>query len=180
VKIIDAFLISGFERFSHWTQRIAGITCVRWSGYIMGPAVVGSMLAALLVKDWWYFFQAGVYLFMGFVYTCDIDTREGEAFHRVISGLKNPQKLIGCGIRVANMACSGVGWLIVSLEIVFPSKSPPSPLAKFIFVAIATTGYVMSRYFDACDPLPPGTSKVREWLNSLKRSLRLAPDSAGA
>jgi hypothetical protein len=174
VKAIDAFLISGFERFSHWTQRAAGITCVRLASIVC--YLIAALLLCACVLD---ISQAGSVVW-GLVAcvakTIGIERRQDEAFERVANGTANPRK--------TQWPARAALVLIVLLFSVFVwsvrVSSHLSSLYALRMIALGWSFTPLSEYLEACDPLPPGTSKVRQWFDSMKRSLRPLTQTTGA
>lgn len=47
-----------------------------------------------------------------------------------------------------------------------------SPLFLIILCMSSYLWIIFGDYFNACDPMPPGQSKIKEWLNQLSASIR--------
>lgn len=167
LKTIDAFLVSRLEKFSHWTQRLAGITCVRWaalSAYVLaGFAICACVISHDQIPGLLFTF------ILCFVKTVGVERREDAASERVAKGFANPKRNMWLG---RSVLVAGAVLLSVFSWNVHGGESLRRAIEALRTI---TTGYCFApvlEYFDACDPLPRGESKVRLWLNSFKHSLR--------
>ena len=165
---IDAWLIAQFERFSHWTQQWLGWTNYTWArlatlGFVV--AVVGSYFAGEQRLMGFFIWD----LITGFLIGLFSIAEEQRASSRLRERVANPIK------------ASKVGHMLRFLFVMIV-------LIRFIPLAIMpfgtlpdghwTVGHALpllrglcitcSLFFLSCDPLPPGTSKIRQWLNSVR------------
>lgn len=156
----DRWLIGKFEAFAHWFQRLTGRTnwflalcaiCISNATFLYFFWKIGDLAIALIL---------GV---LSFLDVLAVSSFEMDAARRLEKGLANPRKsFFGATMRLFFVAF--IGWLFV-----------PFWFRRFdvdqMTVAFALCFFFLYQYFSACDPLPPGTSKIREWLESFGRKL---------
>src|SRR5216684_7315552 len=95
------------------------------------------------------------------IFKVPIETSETEAYRRVAKGLRNPRRIRDAQLRIAFLTLSVVlsyplwfAYITLHLRLVL--------LAEALIILTTVVLYVL-----ACDPLPPCTGTVREWLRGL-------------
>jgi hypothetical protein len=87
-----------------------------------------------------------------------IEVSEAEAYRRVSKGLRNPRRLRDAQLRIAFLTLS----ILLSYPLWFAYITLRVRFILLTEALIILTTVVL--YVLACDPLPPCTGKVREWL----------------
>ena len=108
------------------------------------------------------------------VFKVPIEEYENNAYRRVARGYRNPRRVRDAMLRLAFLTLSIV--LCYPILFVYVYLHLHAALLSY-FLIILTTALL---YLLACDPLPPCTGKVREWIRSLAASRLPAPESAPA
>src|SRR5216684_7339980 len=95
------------------------------------------------------------------IFKVPIETSETEAYRRVAKGLRNPRRIRDAQLRIAFLTLSVVlfyplWFAYITLHLRFVQ------LAEALIILTTVVLYVL-----ACDPLPPCTGTVREWLRGL-------------
>lgn len=146
IEHIDGWIVGRFEAFSHWSQRTFGADSVLWYRLVRGIEV--AFLAANIYT------RSGVlkYLWWWIIITCVVDAVTEDLKHYGDGSLANRRKhhvfwQMGRTISLCLIAGMLYGD-IKALNLWF----------EFALVA---------DYFGAVEDLPPGLSRVRQWLNSL-------------
>lgn len=163
---LDGLLISLFERFSHWTQRTVGVTSRHWTRFF---ALLAAVLVVIVAVD---DHSLGEWLIDSmFLVTCfsrfsQDENRSGESSRESVM---NPQKigLLFVFTRVTMVA--------VSTTLLFTDACWPSPNDSDHYGVYAIVFLV---YFDACDDLPVGKSRLRQWMESAASTLKKAEVAA--
>jgi hypothetical protein len=188
VIAIDTAVLDLTEAFCQKLQRASGRTNVwlavqltnlsvilyfAWA-LIYFPALPLSRWARVAVA----LFCGGVlYILSQTVFRVSIETSEMNAYHRVAKGLRNPRRLRDAPLRLAFLTLSLLlALLALSLRVWFPAvldylTLPRPPLLLGYPVVLLTTVVL---YVLACDPLPPCTGWLTEWVR------RLVPSRAAA
>jgi hypothetical protein len=117
------------------------------------------------------FCAALLYALTQTVFKVSIEESETNAYRRVAKGLRNPRRIRDAQLRLSFLTLSVfmsslVGFLYLTLHL---------RLALLTYSLIVLT--TMLLYLLACDPLPPCTGKVREWLQSLQAARPRAEES---
>ena len=160
----DDWLILQFERFGHWFQRLTGRT-----NFFL--AALCDLANSALCVAFGFWTSDIVYLIFSFFflsYSIGNLYREKSALGAESRRYMNPMKavrffklmrviypLFGFFVSMGLSGTTGVGIAVIAL---------------LVWIAI---------YLEACDPLPPGTSKIRQWLNSMKAALSAEPTPVG-
>jgi formate hydrogenlyase subunit 3/multisubunit Na+/H+ antiporter MnhD subunit len=167
VEKIDTFLIEKiFEKFSHWTQKMFGITCVEWAGLCL---LVQFILKCIqLIKSFFYsemkvgvgFFVSFVIIniFFQFVFFMMFLIYKSHIWEDVRMGMKNRQRFVqGYLGQVLRVACAFLAG--------FPGpKGYDLSFAHYVFL-------VSFIFFTVCTPLPPSKSKLRQDWEAFKSKL---------
>lgn len=185
LEALDEFLISQvFEKLAHWTQRMFGFHCFNWARV----SVIGSFLSigvfilyaslTLMLLPVPYFLKTGLalcYLAMLLpIWWSNINKLLLVKLLEIVflSDGHNPptannMRIAGRSSRINNLFFTG---LIVACFLIVGTIEGTFPLVAGWLLLQDFYGY-----FIACTPLPPGTSKVREFLNAFKRIRVLVP-----
>ena len=152
------------RRFQTWTGRTnvwlafqltnLSIVCYFiWAAglYLLSVDVVLRVFVAL--------FCAGVFFVLTrTIFKQPIEVSEAEAYRRVAKGLRNPRRLRDAQLRIAFLTLS----IVLSYPLWFAYFTLHVRFILLTEALIILTTVVL--YVLACDPLPPCTGKVREWL----------------
>jgi hypothetical protein len=153
LQALDTLIIRCLESFSHWTQRTCGLKSDTWErvGYLV------SAVFALHSHIHWLFF---LYLALLLLFSFDRDKpqiKNGDGI------ALNPEKFKYTKFRPA---CAILAVFCIPMDI-----SHLSFWYEFL---------ILGRYFGACDDLPPGISKLKQMIRSVRITFRLAPAKVGA
>lgn len=173
---LDGYLMSKVTKFSHYLQRTLGIT-----NYFV--AKIGIALASLALSmgilDYFIpFLHSHTTKFSFFIKgLCIIDmiwrsflcSKAEEAMYE--SDVK-PAFLLRLSGNTFWRLC-WIGFLAIDLAY-FPGSWKKNHLPDIVDENFFSLGLAIFYYFIAVNPLPPGKSKVREWINGLFRVLRPA------
>jgi hypothetical protein len=127
-------------------------------------------------------FCGGVlYVLTQTVFKVSIESAESNAYQRVAKGLRNPRRLRDAQLRMSFLTLSVLMlypsifvYFIFQARLAFFSYS----LIVFSYSLIVLTTVLL--YVMACDPLPPCTGKIREWLASWTPARQPARESSVA
>lgn len=157
MRTIDRFILTEVEKTSHFIQRWTGWTCVRQ--HTCATVLWMCVLALSFIGYTWTPVLIGGLFAARIIYRLPGEEEQSRA--RVERGFMNLQKIFLPCIVLRVTMC------VVALISFFPA-----------FIG-ATSAVVilqcLSNYLYACDPLPPGRSKVSEWVQKLKCSVRVKP-----
>jgi len=138
-----------------------------WAGmYFWSSDVAPRIFVALLCSGLWYVLTQTIF-------KVPIEACETDAYRRVAKGFRNPRRVRDALLRISFLTLSlsfVLGYQILSvyinlrLHVVVLSYS----------LIVLTTGVL---YLLACDPLPPCTGKVRQWLAGSAPSRLAASES---
>jgi hypothetical protein len=136
-----------------------------WAGVFLWRSDVGPRIALGL-------FCAGLlYVLTQTVFKEPIEAYENNAYRRVAQGLRNPRRIRDALLRIS----------FLNLSIVYPIlfayiSDLRGQLAALSYSLIALTTAIL--YLLACDPLPPCSGRLTEWLRGsvfMPRELAAAP-----
>jgi hypothetical protein len=177
---LDTAILDATERLCHRFQLVTGRTNVWvavqltnlsivvyfvwaavyfWETPLLSRVAVGLFCAALL------------YVLSQTVLKVPLDAYENSAFHRVAKGLRNPRRLRDALLRISFLTLS----VVLSYPIVLLYSVTHGAVFLLTYSLILLTTVIL--YVLACDPLPPCTGKVREWLRGLAQA-RAVPSRA--
>jgi hypothetical protein len=105
------------------------------------------------------------------VFKMPIEAYEKAVYGRVARGLRNPRQVRDVALRTSFLTLS----LLLFAPVVFVYINFRQPLVLLSYSLIALTTVVL--YLLACDPLPPCTGKVKQWLRGLVPSRLAASES---
>jgi hypothetical protein len=164
---IDSAILDLTEWFCHKFQRLTGRTN-------MWLAVQFTNLSIIV-----YFVWAGVYFWSSAIaarvalglfcsgllcaltqtiFKVPIEAYENDAYRRVAKGLRNPRRVRDAQLRIAFLTLC----VVLLYPILFVYLNLRAPIFLLTYSLIVLTTVVL--YLLACDPLPPGAAKLREWL----------------
>ena len=113
-------------------------------------------------------FCAGLlYVLTQTIFKEPIEAYETSAYRRVANGYRNPRRIRDVLLRISFLTLS----LLLSYPIAFIYATLHLTFFVLTYALIVLTTMVL--YLLACDPLPPCTGKIKEWLRGLMPS-RLA------
>lgn len=170
IKKIDTFLLSCCTRFSHALQRTTGLTC-----YFVAKIGIGLVALNMIVEilDYYLKFLVAHTQLFGVIMNAIIlvimvaRTAELAKAEENIGNKTKPRQLL----RYIFPWWWRIFWLTFfiwdSLATVFIQRRSHHHFLDFVDTLFFSMGLVIFYYFVAVDPLPPGTSKVKKFINSL-------------
>jgi hypothetical protein len=180
MTFIDSVVLNVIERSCRGFQRLTGKTNVWlaiqftnlsiivyfvWAGlYSLNVDVELRIVAAL-------FCVALVYVLTQTVFKTPIEIYEVAAYQRVARGLRNPRRIRDTLLRTSFLTLC----LVLAYPVLFVYLNLHLHLVLLSYLLIVLTTVVL--YLLACDPLPPCTGKVREWMRGVAPVRAALPDS---
>ncbi|MEK7643540.1 MAG: hypothetical protein AAB372_03805 [Patescibacteria group bacterium] len=173
VERIDAFMLAQCTRVAHWLQRTTGRTTYSIAKCFLSLAMLSDIIRAL--NYWGHFLVMGYSLlsvitiipmtgvFLLYSYLCD--KSDADLLSSQLASVKKPF-FLALGepkFRIIQLAVS-ISENLVILHILTLSRMPILDIIAESWV----TYMMLFCYFASVDPLPPGISKLHEWLESLK------------
>jgi len=168
---VDAAVLNLTERicrrFQTWTGRtnvwlafqLTNLSIVMYFTWVAGLYLLS---ADVTVRSFVALFCGSVFFVLTrTIFKVPIELSEAEAYRRVSKGLRNPRRLRDAQLRIAFLTLSIV--LLYPLWFVYTTLRVRLGLMTEALIVLTT----VVLYVLACDPLPPCTSKVREWLRGL-------------
>jgi hypothetical protein len=120
-----------------------------------------------------------LYVLTQTVFQVSIETYENAAYRRVAKGFRNPRRVRDALLRISFLSLSIVALYPFVLVLLYPSVLVDVKLSIHLvlltYSLILLTTVVL--YLLACDPLPPCTGKLREWLRRASPSRLPVSDS---
>jgi hypothetical protein len=170
---IDSVLLNLTERVCHWVQRMTGVTNV-WlavqltnasvAGYFAWAAAFSVRISVAARVGLAAFCIALLYVLTQTIFKVPFETYENAAYQRAAKGYRNPRRLRDAQLRGA--------FVILAVVLAFPIWLVVVNLRAHIvilsYVLLVVTTAVL--YLLACDPLPPCTGKVVEWMRRFARA----------
>ncbi len=155
------------RRFQTWTGRtnvwlafqLTNLSIVVYFIWVAGLYWLSGDLASRVFVA---LFCGGVFFVLTrTIFKTSIELSENEAYRRVAKGLRNPRRIRDAQLRIAFLTLSVLLsyplWLTyITLHLRF------ALLTEALIVLTTVVLYVL-----ACDPLPPCTGNVREWLRGI-------------
>src|SRR5262245_37545122 len=171
MNYIDAAILDLVELICQRLQLLTGRTNVWFAFQLTNLSVVVYFIwvtrlymltADLVLRVFVIMFCGGVFFVLTrIMFKVPIEFSEAEAYRRVSKGLRNPRRVRDAQLRIA--------FLTLSIVLGYPLWLAFRTLhARFILLTdalILLTTVLL--YVLACDPLPPSTSKVMDWLRGL-------------
>lgn len=175
---IDAAILDLVELICQRLQVLTGRTNVWFAFQLTNLSVVVYFIWVtrlylltddLVLRAFVMMFCGGVFFVLTrIMFKVPIEFSEAEAYRRVSKGLRNPRRMRDAQLRIA--------FLTLSIVLGYPLWLAFRTLhAQFIVLTdalILLTTVLL--YVLACDPLPPCTSKVMDWLRGLVPSRNAA------
>jgi len=148
IRVADDFILDNIiQRFQNFTQRKIGKDCFFWAKFLcfliaMIPFIIISVSSLREALPVSIYFCLLMLIFIGAIGVLERIVKEEIANKKTMNPFRN------C------LFIARIGFTII-----------------FLFFWPDTFIMVMIAYFLSCTPLPPGESKARKWLNSLKKIL---------
>jgi hypothetical protein len=95
------------------------------------------------------------------IFKVSIEEYENNAYRRVAGGLRNPRRVRDALLRISFLTLSIV--LLYPILFVYVNLHVRAVLLSYFLIVLTT----ILLYLLACDPLPPCSGRVREWLQKL-------------
>jgi hypothetical protein len=171
---IDSAVLDFSEWFCHKFQRLTGRTNVWLALQLTNLSIVVYFVwtfAYFWISDFGVrvfiaLFCSGVwYALTQTVFKEPIEAYEKGVYMRVANGLRNPRRIRDAPLRISFLTLLLMFLMVLPLLWYPPALvyiKLPRPIALLLYSLIALTTVVL--YLLACDPLPPCTAKVKEWL----------------
>ena len=170
MMLVDSAVLNLTERlcrrFQAWTGRtnvwlafqLTNLSIVVYFVWVAGLYSMGGLGVSIFVA----LFSGGVlFMLTRTIFRTSIDGTESEAYRRVAKGLRNPRRIRDAQLRIAFLTLS----IVLSYPLWFAYITLHLRFVLLTEALIILTTVVL--YVLACDPLPPCTGKVREWLRGL-------------
>jgi hypothetical protein len=180
VAFIDSVVLNLIERSCRGFQRLTGRTNVWLAVQLTNPSIIVYFVWAglwALIVDVQLRMVAAIfcvvltYALTQTIFKTPIETYEMAAYQRVARGLRNPRRLRDAPLRTSFLTLC----LFLAGPVLFVYVNLRIQLFLLTYLLIVLTTVVL--YVLACDPLPPCTGKVREWLRGLSSSRVAVPDA---
>ncbi len=152
------------RRFKAWTGRtnvwlafqLTNLSIVMYFIWVAGLYwLTGDLATRVFVA----FFCGGLFFMLTrTVFRTSIEVAENEAYRRAAKGLRNPRRLRDAQLRIAFLTLL----IVLSFPLWLAYITLRVRFVQWIEALIMLTTVIL--YVLACDPLPPCTGKVREWL----------------
>jgi hypothetical protein len=177
---IDSAVLNVTEWFCHKVQLLTGRTNVWLAFQLTNLSIVVYFVWACLffwsadrtIRIFLAVFCSGLlYALSQTIFKEPIQAYENSAYERVAKGFRNPRRVRDALLRISFLTLS----VMLFSPILFIYLSLRVPLALLSYSLVVLTTVVL--YLLACDPLPPCTGKVREWLQGLMPSRLTASES---
>jgi hypothetical protein len=173
---LDAFLLERATRLSHWLQRTTGLTCYFIAK--LGVFVAGSSLLVDIVNHFLKFLQThtplwvvvlNMFLFLVMVLnSLDLTKADETIGDGVLPRHLQPYVTQGPTWRLVVMSVTLVSAGLFAWDYFFGRYR--FFMLEFMHAVWFPAGMTVFYYFVAVLPLPPGKSKVRRWLENLRRT----------
>ncbi len=175
---VDAALLNLAEYCSHRFQLLTGRTNV-W----LALQLTNLNIVFYFVWAFAYFWNRGLvlrillglfclgllYVMTQTIFKVSIEAYEQSAYQRVAKGHRNPRRIRDAPLRISFLTLTIVLgyplYLVLGHPEILANAVVNSRVVMLMYLLIVLTTIVL--YLLACDPLPPCTGKVTEWLRSL-------------
>ena len=164
---IDSVLLNVTESFCRRFQVLTGRTNVWLAGQLTNLSVVvyfvwvvlhfwtSSMAERLIVGI---FCTVLLYVLSQTLFKVPIETYETSAYLRIANGIRNPRRVRDVILRISFLTLC----FMLSYPILFAYLVLRLHIALLTYALVVLTTVVL--YLLACDPLPPCSAKLTEWL----------------
>ncbi len=179
---LDTSLLNLVERLCHRFQRLTGRTNVWLAVHVTNLSIVvyfiwtvaffwsrGLALRIVLAL----FCGALLWVLTQTIFKVPIESYEQSAYRRVAQGFRNPRRVRDAPLRIAFLTLAFLLWYPFLLA--YRTLQLHVALLTYLLILLTTTVL----YLLACDPLPPCTARVRQWLLSLAARFRVANVRSG-
>ena len=173
MTLVDSLLLDQIELLCRRFQVLTGRTNVWLAVQLTNLSVVVYFIWAGLffwnVDSIWMrvflaFFCGGVlYLLTKTVFRVSIEASEMNAYQRVTKGLRNPRRVRDAILRISFLTLC----VLMVYPVLFVYMTLRLPIALLTYSLVVLTTVVL--YLLACDPLPPCTARLTEWIGALVR-----------
>jgi hypothetical protein len=180
---VDAKLVDALEWACRRFQRLTGRTNIWLAAqltnlsivvYFVWVGVSFSVTGAVSRIAIGLFCAGLAYALLQSVLKTPIETYESAAYRRVVKGFRNPRRVRDALLRISFLTLSVLLWY----PVVFVYINLRLQFFLLTYLLIALTTLVL--YLLACDPLPPCTGRVREWVRRVVPRLAAAESDLGA
>ncbi|MBX4190190.1 hypothetical protein KW791_02765 [Candidatus Parcubacteria bacterium] len=172
-EYIDAWVLSYFTKFSHWFQRMTGRT-----NFFLAKVFIFAYVISILVGALNYWFQMlnhptprfgpvikfAIVLFWMWYISRDKNLQDE---HLQGKQTKNPNELfffLRVPLLIANL---------IDLQLQAPIFFGGKNVSLIdLFCYLEPLYFILFMYFDSVTPLPPGKSKVREWIEAYQAGFK--------
>jgi hypothetical protein len=177
---IDAPILDLAERFCHLFQRLTGRTNVWLAIQLTNLSIIVYFVAAaayfalsdVVIRAVLVVFCSGLlYLLTQTIFKVPVELYENSAYQRVAKGLRNPRRIRDAMLRVLFLSLA----VLLAFPTAFVYVNLHLSVVLLTYSLIILTTVVL--YLLACDPLPPCTGKVMEWLRG-SAPVRATPEEA--
>jgi len=168
---VDAAILDFVEVICQRLQVLTGRTNVWFAFQLTNLSVVVYFIwvlrlyqlsGDLVLRVFVMMFCGGVFFVLTrIMFKVPVEFSEAEAYRRVAKGLRNPRRVRDAQLRIAFLTLSVV--LGYPLWLAFRALHARFILLTDALILLTT----LLLYVLACDPVPPCTSKVSEWLRGL-------------
>ncbi len=178
LKRVDAFVLTQCGRFSHWLQEMTGLTNFFVAKMAFSVFCVGSVMG--VANYWWPFmdfktnvvyvvcyFSAALYGSTA-IYCCN------ENEHRLYHAKLLYKLVRGNEDAVMNFRLFFLGWsllMLISTPVLLGVTTWKGVLTA-VFGYFFVWGLCIGEFFIVVTPLPPGISKIRQFINNFAASFK--------
>ncbi len=168
---VDDYCLTLCSRFSHWLQRTTG-----WTNFFV--AKIGFCMFCIsqflgIANYWWplimfktniltlIFYFCGASYATRLIYYCDENERrlyQAKLLYKIEGNIRI--------IRLFFLGCSII--VLVCLPVVLPRMH----IWEAVYSCFYIWGFCIGKFFIAVTPLPPGTSKIRQFINDFVASFK--------
>ncbi|OGN16700.1 MAG: hypothetical protein A3C88_02705 [Candidatus Yanofskybacteria bacterium RIFCSPHIGHO2_02_FULL_50_12] len=178
IEWIDERILALFTKFSHWFQRLTGLTNFFWARVCLGLFAVGILIS---VANYWFpilatetpllgVMLASIWLAYVLAFT-ELTHRADQHFWSGANTKHSVQRVLSENA-IERVLLLVVGALLLVLSFKALANNPEVSIWPQIYVSL-DPGYLSSAtYFAIVDPLPPGKSKVRQWIEEMQAGFR--------
>ena len=170
ISRVDEAILDLTEAFCHRVQRLTGRTNIWLAVQLTNLSIIVYFVWAIA-----YFWNSDIlprtviavfcggllYVLSQTVLRVPIETYEASAYQRVAKKRRNPRRIRDLMLRISFLTTSVV--LVYPIAFVYINSRRVAVLLTYSLIVLTT----IVLYLLACDPLPPCTARVPEWLRGL-------------
>jgi len=151
--VIDAWAIMRCEQFTHWTQKLVGLDSEFWKQAALVAALVSLYFSGHVGKPakW----------ILAFFYAMDL-AGSLLGWDRALRKASSTRAMNKMKLQVHRR----MPWALLVFCVFFPIDLMSLSAMWFEFATL-------SHYFEACDDLPPGESRLRKLMKAVSASLQV-------